>query len=387
MSSILFTSESVTEGHPDKICDQVSDGVVDDALRQDKHSRVAIETAVKDGMIMCLGEMTTAGYINVAQIIRRTLKEIGYTSADYGIDHKSCAAMVNIAEQSPDIAQGVNAAVADGKVGSEQGAGDQGMMFGFACDETDVLMPLPIHLAHQLAMKLAEVRKAGGIDYLRPDGKTQVTIEYVNGVPKRVHTVVVSTQHNEGVAHNAIKSDVTTHIIKPVLGSLMDDNTIIWVNPTGKFVIGGPVGDSGVTGRKIIVDTYGGMGRHGGGAFSGKDPSKVDRSAAYAMRYIAKNLVASGVCSGCEVQVAYAIGVAEPVSLMIETFGTHNVAPEKLITVVRDLFPLKPADIINHFDLLRPIYQATACYGHFGRPGFPWESLDKVDQIRAALGL
>ena len=381
MAKYFFTSESVTEGHPDKICDQISDAVVDEALRQDPESRVAIETGAKNGGVMVFGEMTTRGYVDVQRIAREVLKDIGYTKSEYGIEWETCSVWTQITEQSPDIAQGID--VAEKK---EQGAGDQGMMFGFACRETEELMPLPITLAHRLTMRLAEARKSGEITYLRPDGKSQVTVEYEDGKPKRIDAVVVSTQHDDGIAYEVIKKDVTEKIIRPVCGYMMDAETKIFINPTGSFVRGGPYADAGVTGRKIIVDTYGGMGRHGGGAFSGKDPSKVDRSGAYVARYMAKNIVAAGLADKCEVQIAYAIGVAKPVSILVECFGTERVMKEKIEELAMKHFPVKPADIILHFKLRRPIYRKTAAYGHFGRD-FPWEKTDKAELLRREAGI
>lgn len=385
----LFTSESVTEGHPDKICDQVSDAILDACLKEDPMSRVAVETCTKTGMVLIAGELTTKAYVDIPKIVRKTLKEIGYVRTDQGIEWESCAVLVHLEEQSPDIAQGVNEDEAAGKDGSEQGAGDQGMMFGYACNETDVLMPLPIHLSHRLAEKLATVRKGGEIKYLGPDGKTQVTIEYEDDKPKRIDTIVVSNQHQDGVSHETIKNDIIQKVIKPVCFEYMDENTKIYVNPTGTFVRGGPYADAGLTGRKIIVDTYGGMGRHGGGAFSGKDPSKVDRSGAYAARYIAKNIVAAELATKVEVQLAYAIGVAEPVSILVDTFGTNKIPEEKIVELVKKHFPTKPKDILDQLDLRRPIYLKTATYGHFGRkdPKFKWEATDKVEILRKEAGI
>jgi S-adenosylmethionine synthetase len=384
---ILISSESVTEGHPDKICDLVSDAILDEALRQDPNSRVAIETGTKNGGIMVFGEMTTKAYIDVPTVVRDTIKNIGYTKSEYGIEWETCSVWVQITEQSPDISQGVTA----GKgLFKEQGAGDQGMMYGYACNETKELMPLPIALAHKLTKRLSEVRKNNKISYIRPDGKSQVSIEYdKNGKPLRADTIVVSTQHDPGIAHETIKKDVTKHIIEPICHEWMDKNTIILVNPTGAFVRGGPYADAGLTGRKIIVDTYGGIGRHGGGAFSGKDPSKVDRSAAYAARYIAKNIVAAGLASKCELQFAYAIGVAEPVSINIDCFGTNKIPIDSIEDLVRKYFPIKPFDIIESLDLRRPIYRKTAAYGHFGRedPDFTWEKTDKAKLLRREAGL
>lgn len=381
MSTYLFTSESVTEGHPDKLADRISDSVLDAIFAQDPHARVACETILNTGLVVIAGEITTSAYVDMQKIARTAIEEVGYTNADYGLDNKSCAVLVAIDEQSPDIAAGVN----EGEgIHAEQGAGDQGMMFGFAINETPEFMPLPVSLAHGLTRKLATARKMNEIEYLRPDGKAQVTVEYENDKPKRVHTVVVSTQHDPGVEHSQIKQDVIEKIIKPVCGEYIDDQTVYHINPTGTFIIGGPQGDCGLTGRKIIVDTYGGMGRHGGGAFSGKDPSKVDRSAAYATRYVAKNVVAAGLADKCEVQVAYAIGVPEPVSIHVHTFGTGHIADEHIENLIREHFDLRPASIIKMFDLLRPIYKATSAYGHFGRNEFPWEQTDKADALREA---
>ena len=362
----LFTSESVTEGHPDKIADQISDAVLDAMLAQDRTSRVACETLVTTGLAVVAGEITTQAYVEIPKLVREVIRGIGYDDAAYGFDCQTCAVITTIDQQSPDIAMGVNTG----------GAGDQGLMFGYACNETPELMPLPIMLAHKLAMRLAKVRKSGLVDYLRPDGKTQVTVEYEGGKPSRIDTVVVSTQHAETAAHKRIKADVLKHVIMPLMPKrLLKGKPIkVHVNPTGNFVIGGPMGDCGLTGRKIIVDTYGGMGRHGGGAFSGKDPSKVDRSACYAARWVAKNLVAAGLCDRCEVQVAYAIGVAEPVSVMVDTFGTGKVSDDRLTSLVRKHFDLTPQGIIEKLKLRRPIYQKTAAYGHFGRSGFAWEN-------------
>lgn len=378
----LFTSESVTEGHPDKVCDQISDAILDACLEQDPNSRVAVESLIKTGVVIVAGELTTNSYVNIPKVVRNKLKEIGYTSSHFGIEHETCAVLVHLEEQSADISIGVTEGEGYFK---EQGAGDQGMMFGYATNETPELMPLPIFLAHRLTMKQAEVRKNKTIPYLAPDGKSQVTVEYENGKPQRVTTVVVSNQHEEGHSHDEITADIVEKVIKPVCGQWLTPDTKFYVNPTGKFVIGGPQADAGLTGRKIIVDTYGGMGRHGGGAFSGKDPSKVDRSAAYAARYIAKNLVAAGVAEICEVQLAYAIGVAEPVSVNVNTFDTGKFPEDQIVEVIRKLFPLKPAAILKELNLKRPIYSKTASYGHFGRDTFPWESLDKVDEIKKLL--
>ncbi len=378
----VISSESVTEGHPDKMCDLISDAILDEALRQDPQSRVAIETATKNGGVMVFGEMTTNAYIDIPHVVRDTIKGIGYTKSEYGIEWETCSVWVQITEQSPDISQGVT----EGKgLHKEQGAGDQGMMYGYACTDTKELMPLPISLAHKLTKRLSEVRKNGGIDYLRPDGKSQVSIEYdEQGKPCRADTIVVSTQHDAGVKYDRIRTDVIEKIIKPVCKEWIDKDTIFHVNPTGAFIRGGPYADAGVTGRKIIVDTYGGVGRHGGGAFSGKDPTKVDRSAAYAARYIAKNIVASGIAEKCELQLAYAIGVAEPVSINIDCYNTNKIPLEKIEEIIREFFPIKPADIIHTLDLRRPIYKKTAAYGHFGRddPDFTWEKTNKAQLLR-----
>ncbi len=380
----LFTSESVTEGHPDKICDQISDAILDECLKKDKDSKVAIECLIKTGAVVVAGEITTKCYVKIPKIVRDTLKEIGYTKSSFGMDAETTAVFVHLEEQSSDIYQGVDSE--DGQY-REQGAGDQGMMFGYATNETDNFMPLPIDMAHKLTKKLAEVRKNGTLPYLGPDGKSQVTVEYNDGKPQKITTVVISNQHEDGLEHAKIKKDVIEVVIKPVLGDLIDENTTFFVNPTGKFVIGGPQADAGVTGRKIIVDTYGGMGRHGGGAFSGKDASKVDRSGAYASRYIAKNIVAAGLADRCEVQLAYAIGVAEPVSIMANTFGTGKIEEQRIVELINEVFPLKPADIIKELGLKKPIFKQTASYGHFGRDSFPWEKLDKVEKLKELSGV
>ena len=390
-----FTSESVTEGHPDKMADQISDAVLDAMLTTDPNSRVACETLITTGMVVVAGEVTTTDYVDIPETVRDTVCEIGYDREDFGFDGRTCGVMVALDAQSTDIARGVDDSE-EARTGSSddddldrQGAGDQGMMFGYACDETDVLMPLPIHLANRMAERHAEVRKAGTIPYLRPDAKTQVTFDYEGNRPVRLHTVLVSTQHNDGIDRDSmIRPDLVEQVIRPVIPeAFSDDDFEVHVNPTGRFVIGGPVGDTGLTGRKIIVDTYGGMARHGGGAFSGKDPSKVDRSAAYATRWVAKNLVAAGAASRCELQVAYAIGMAHPVSVLVETFGTETVDPTRIAACVQEVFDLRPAAIIRDLDLKRPIYRRTAAYGHFGRDGFPWEATDRVDDVRSALDL
>ena len=392
MEKLLFTSESVTEGHPDKICDQISDAVLDALLAQDPMSRVACETAITTGLVLVMGEITTSGYVDIQKIVRDTINEIGYNQSAFGFDANTCGVMVALDEQSKDIALGVDKAL-EAKMSDEQidaiGAGDQGMMFGYATDETDEYMPYPIYLAHRLTRQLTKVRKDGTLSYLRPDGKSQVTVEYdENGKPIHINAVVISSQHDEEITWEQIKKDVREYVIDPVLpAELIDENTKYYINPTGRFVIGGPNGDSGLTGRKIIVDTYGGWARHGGGAFSGKDPTKVDRSAAYAARYVAKNLVAAGLCRRCEIQLSYAIGVASPTSIMIDTFGSGVVSDDKLIDIIRENFDLRPAGIIKMLDLRRPIYKQTAAYGHFGRNdlNLPWEKLDKVDILRKYL--
>ncbi len=378
----LFTSESVTEGHPDKICDQISDSILDAILAQDPDAHVACECATTTGMVLVMGEITTKAYVPISDIVRKKVVEIGYDRAKYGFDGHSCSVLVSLDEQSPDIAQGVNRAVDE-----DQGAGDQGMMFGYACDETAEYMPLAISLAHRLTRRLSEVRKDGTLPYLRPDGKAQVTIEYDDDRAMRVEAVVVSTQHAPEVSQKQIHEDIVNHVIRPVLPeAMLDADTKIYVNPTGRFVVGGPQGDSGLTGRKIIVDTYGGYAHHGGGAFSGKDPSKVDRSAAYAMRHVAKNLVAAGLAKRCEVGVAYAIGVARPVSVFVDSYGTGALSDDKLAALVEKVFDLRPAAIIRDLDLKRPIYAQTAAYGHFGRDDLdlPWERLDRVEALREA---
>jgi S-adenosylmethionine synthetase len=390
----LFTSESVTEGHPDKICDQVSDAVLDAIYTVDPLARVACETAVTTGLVLVMGEITTNCYVDIPKVVRETIREIGYTRAKYGFDSDTCAVITSIDEQSTDIAMGVDRAL-EAKTGEMDeaeieaiGAGDQGLVFGYACDETSEYMPMPISLAHRLSRKLAEVRKSEAIPYLRPDGKSQVTVEYEDGKPVRIDTVLISTQHDLDVESNQIGRDIISKVIKTVIPSrLIDARTRFLVNPTGRFVIGGPNGDSGLTGRKIIVDTYGGMARHGGGAFSGKDPTKVDRSAAYAARHAAKNIVAAGLASQCEIQIAYAIGVAKPLSVYINTFGTGKINDEVIETLVREQFDFRPAAIIRDLDLRRPIYKQTAVYGHFGRNDLdlPWERLDKVDQLKRVL--
>jgi S-adenosylmethionine synthetase len=395
-TSRLFTSESVTEGHPDKVCDQISDAVLDAILTQDPHARVAVETMVTTGLVHLAGEVTTSAYVEIPQIVRDVVRRIGYTSSVIGFDGSSCGVEVSIGQQSPDIAQGVDKSLElrSDTIGYDpleaQGAGDQGLMFGYACDDTPELMPLPIWLAHRLAERLAAVRRSGEVAGLRPDGKTQVTIAYDDDRPVRLDTVVVSTQHDEDVLHETLERDIARHVVEPVLAGVALDTAgySLFVNPTGKFVVGGPMGDAGLTGRKIIVDSYGGMARHGGGAFSGKDPSKVDRSAAYAMRWVAKNVVAAGLARRCEVQVAYAIGRAHPVGLYVETFGTETVPVERITAAIDSVFDLRPAAIIADLDLLRPIYERTAAYGHFGRelPDFTWERIDRVAALQAAVG-
>ncbi|MCS6994545.1 MAG: methionine adenosyltransferase [Anaerolineales bacterium] len=393
---LLFTSESVTEGHPDKMCDQISDAVLDACLEQDPYSRVACETATKTGYVMLLGEITTRAFVNFDELVRQVIIEIGYDRAKKGFDGNTCGVLSAIASQSPDIAMGVDHALEE-KTGEMKdkdielvGAGDQGMMFGFACNETPTLMPMPIYLAHKLSRRLSEVRKNGTLDWLRPDGKSQVTVEYAYGKPKRIDTVLISTQHAPEISQEEIRRAVIEHVITPVLPAEMVDKDLkIYVNPTGRFVIGGPMGDAGLTGRKIIVDTYGGMGRHGGGAFSGKDPTKVDRSAAYAARWAAKNVVAAGLADRCEIQVAYAIGVAHPLSVNVETFGTGKISDEKIGQLVLEHFDLRPGAIIRDLNLRRPIYRKTAAYGHFGRDDvlFPWEETNRAEALRRAAGL
>ena len=395
MERLLFTSESVTEGHPDKMCDQISDAILDALLEQDPMSRVACETATTTGLVMVMGEITTKGYVDIQKVVRNTVREIGYDRAKYGFDCDTCGVIVALDEQSPDIAMGVDKALEakENKMTDEEleaiGAGDQGMMFGYATNETDEYMPYPIYLAHKLARQLTKVRKDGTLRYLRPDGKTQVTVEYdENGKPSRLDAVVLSTQHDEEVTQEQIHKDIKKYVFDEILpAEMVDENTKFFINPTERFVIGGPHGDSGLTGRKIIVDTYGGMARHGGGAFSGKDCTKVDRSAAYAARYVAKNIVAAGLADRCEIQLSYAIGVAQPTSIMVDTFGTSKLREDQLVEMIRKHFDLRPAGIIKMLDLRRPIYKQTAAYGHFGRDDLdlPWEKLDKVDELKAYL--
>ncbi|PIE58709.1 MAG: methionine adenosyltransferase [Desulfobulbus propionicus] len=387
MSSHLFTSESVSEGHPDKVADQISDHILDAILEQDKHARVACESLVTTGMALIAGEITTSAWVDMPNIVRETIRDIGYNSSDMGFDWQSCAVLTSIDKQSADIAIGVDEGTG---IDLDQGAGDQGLMFGYACSETDVLMPMPITYAHRLVQQQATVRKAGILPWLRPDAKSQVTIEYEDNTPKRIEAVVLSTQHSPDVAHKDLQEAVIEEIIKPILpGEMLDDKTKFFINPTGRFVIGGPVGDCGVTGRKIIVDSYGGRGSHGGGAFSGKDPSKVDRSSSYMGRYVAKNIVAAGLATEVEVQVAYAIGISQPVSINIKTFGTGTIDESRLVQVVRQVFDLRPKAIIQQLDLLRPIYAKTAAYGHFGRelPEFTWEKTDKAEALKDAAGV
>lgn len=390
---LLFTSESVTEGHPDKMCDQISDAVLDAILEQDPTARVACETAVKTGFVLLLGEITTTAFVDFDKLVRQVVVDIGFDDSSKGFDGNTCAVQSAIAAQSPDIAQGVDRALEYRSNGTSKieieklGAGDQGMMFGYACNETEVLMPMPIHLAHRLTQRLSEVRRDGTLPWLRPDGKSQVTVEYHNGQPHRVHTVLVSTQHADEIDNDELRSAIIEHVITPVLPEdLVDEDLLIYVNPTGRFVVGGPMGDAGLTGRKIIVDTYGGMGRHGGGAFSGKDPTKVDRSAAYAARWVAKNIVAAGLADRCEVQLAYAIGVADPLSVNVETYGTSELSSEQLVELINAHFDLRPGAIINNLDLRRPIYRNTAAYGHFGREDIdaPWESVAEAEELRQA---
>ena len=395
MERLLFTSESVTEGHPDKMCDQISDAILDALLEQDPMSRVACETATTTGLVMVMGEITTKGYVDIQKVVRNTVREIGYDRAKYGFDCDTCGVIVALDEQSPDIAMGVDKALEakENKMTDEEleaiGAGDQGMMFGYATNETDEYMPYPIYLAHKLSRQLTKVRKDGTLRYLRPDGKTQVTVEYdENGKPSRLDAVVLSTQHDEEVTQEQIHKDIKKYVFDEILpAEMVDENTKFFINPTGRFVIGGPHGDSGLTGRKIIVDTYGGMARHGGGAFSGKDCTKVDRSAAYAARYVAKNIVAAGLADRCEIQLSYAIGVAHPTSIMVDTFGSSKLSEDQLVEMIRKHFDLRPAGIIKMLDLRRPIYKQTAAYGHFGRDDLdlPWEKLDKVDELKAYL--
>ncbi len=393
MERKFFTSESVTEGHPDKICDQVSDAVLDAILEKDPQARVACETVVTTGMVMIMGEITTDCYVDIPKVARETIEEIGYDRAKFGFDCHTCAVITSIDEQSGDIALGVDKSMEAKKSNTEEldhGAGDQGMMFGYACRETDELMPLPISLAHKLSKRLTDVRKDGTLKYLRPDGKTQVTVEYIDGKPVRVDTIVISTQHSDEVSLDTIHDDMIKYVVEPVVdSSLLDENTKYFINPTGRFVIGGPQGDSGLTGRKIIVDTYGGYARHGGGAFSGKDPTKVDRSACYAARYVAKNIVAAGLADKCEVQLAYAIGVANPVSVLVDTFGTSVVPEEVISEAVKAVFDLRPAAIIRDLDLRKPIYKQTAAYGHFGRTDIdlPWEKCDRAQLLREKTGI
>ena len=394
MSRYTFTSESVTEGHPDKMADQVSDAVLDAILAVDPEGRVACETLLNTGICVVAGEISTEEYVEIPRIVRETICEIGYDTSEYGFDGRTCGVLVSIDEQSPDIARGVNASeeIRGGTSGEDQlnaqGAGDQGMMFGYACTETAELMPLPIWTAHRLAENLAEARRSGRVPYLRPDGKTQVTFVYEDGRPVALDTVLISTQHHDGVDQDTIRADLIEHVIRPTLpAEFVDDEYKIYTNPTGRFVNGGPLADCGLTGRKIIVDTYGGMGRHGGGAFSGKDPSKVDRSAAYAARWVAKHVVAAGAAERCEIQVAYAIGRAHPMSVLVETFGTNRVAEEAIEHAINDVFDLRPGAIVRDLDLKRPIYRETAAYGHFGRPQFPWEELSRLDALSAALGI
>lgn len=381
MGRRLFTSESVTEGHPDKVCDQIADALLDEYLKQDPESRVAAEALATTGMVVIVGEVTSKGQVNVEDIVRRTIKEIGYDNTNYGFDYNTCRILISLHEQSPDISMGVTPTT-----DKEQGAGDQGLMFGYATRETAELMPMPINLAHKLTMRLSEVRKKKELSWVRPDGKSQVTIEYDNGKPKRIQTIVLSTQHSPDVDYETIKKEIIARVIEPVCCEMLDKDTKYYINPTGRFVIGGPAGDSGVTGRKLIADTYGGVGSHGGGALSGKDPSKVDRSASYMARYVAKNIVAAELADKCEVQIAYAIGVAEPVSLMVNTFGTGKIPEERIEDIVRKNFDLRPGAIIKDLNLKRPIYRKTSVYGHFGRndPDFTWERTDKIALLKQA---